>query len=204
MTKLRFDHALRIKVTLEGLRPAVWRRIEIPCTATFWDFHVAIQDAMGWDDSHLHLFNVKLPLSDEKYQIGIYDDGLDPMDSQLLMDWNVLVAEVLTLVSRRCEYLYDFGDDWRHRLLLEKIVPREVDTAYPRCLGGKNACPPEDVGGVWGYRRMLDSLADPKDEEHEEWSEWLPAEFDPTRFDPSAVVFHDPELRLREVFGEYE
>lgn len=202
MAQLKFDHALRLKITLEGLRPPVWRRIEIPCTATFWDLHVAIQDAMGWNDSHLHMFQVTLPLSEAKFEIGIPYDGLDLEDPEMLLGWHVFAAEVLTLVNRQCRYQYDFGDDWHHRVLLEKIVPRVADTAYPRCIGGKRACPPDDVGGVMGYALALAAIADPADEEHDDWVGWMPAGFDPGQFDPAAVAFDDPDERFRIAFGE--
>ena len=80
-------------------------------------------------------------------------------------------------------YLYDFGDGWMHEVRYEKQMPPEPGTEYPRCLDGARACPPEDVGGVWGYEEFLTAIADPNNDQHEELSEWSPG-FDAEKFDP--------------------
>jgi hypothetical protein len=88
-------------------------------------------------------------------------------------------------------YTYDFGDDWEHDIVLEKILPADPGTAYPVCLAGKGACPPEDCGGAWGSSDLKATLADPSDDEHEAMLEWLglddASEFDPAAFSPDAV-----------------
>jgi hypothetical protein len=83
-------------------------------------------------------------------------------------------------------YEYDFGDSWRHELLVEKIAPPQ-ETQYPVCLAGERACPPEDVGGVWGYEAFLDAIRDPDHPEHEDYIEWIGGEFDPEAFDLEAA-----------------
>ena len=60
---------LQFKVTLADVTPSVWRRIQIPAGYTFWDFHVAVQDAMGWLDYHLHTFRVQNPASGDTDEI---------------------------------------------------------------------------------------------------------------------------------------
>lgn len=84
-------------------------------------------------------------------------------------------------------YEYDFGDSWEHTLRVEKILPPEPGVHYPQCLAGKRACPPEDVGGVWGYQEFLAALADPDDPQHDEYLEWIGGEFDAETFDPGEV-----------------
>ena len=84
-------------------------------------------------------------------------------------------------------YVYDFGDDWMHDLVLEKRFSPEPDVNYPRCIAGERACPPEDCGGIGGFYRMLECLSDPHDKEYETWKEWLGDEYDPEYFDKEEV-----------------
>lgn len=106
------------------------------------------------------------------------------------------------------EYEYDFGDRWRHELLLEGILLKEKGVKYPRCIAGERACPPEDCGSVPGYYRMLEALANPDDEEHEEMGAWLKHHaknyypYDPAAFDPRKVKFDNPRARWREAFSD--
>jgi len=92
-------------------------------------------------------------------------------------------------------YEYDFGDGWEHELLVEKILPAEPGVGYPRCLKGKRACPPEDVGGVWGYADFLEIMRDPNHPEHEDMLEWVGGEFDPEVFDLEEVNAELEEMR---------
>jgi len=85
-------------------------------------------------------------------------------------------------------YTYDFGDNWEHRVLVEKILPAEPGKTCPLCLAGKRACPPEDCGGVWGYQELLVALADPQHPDHDQYREWVPEDFDPESFDPTVAT----------------
>jgi hypothetical protein len=84
-------------------------------------------------------------------------------------------------------YEYDFGDDWLHAILIEKILPPAPDQKLPVCIKGKRACPPEDVGGIWGYELFLEAIADPEHEEHDSYLVWVGGEFDPEAFDLDAI-----------------
>ena len=169
---------LQIKVTLDGLRPPIWRRLVVAGDATLFHLHLALQVAMGWENYHLHCFRI------DGVRYGPDDDGgfdLDDVDES-----GVSVAEVFSDVERG-SYDYDFGDGWEHRLLVEK---RDVSLALSgaaTCIGGKRACPPEDCGGIWGYANLLDVLADPAHAEREETLEWLGEDFEPEHFDAEAV-----------------
>lgn len=96
----------------------------------------------------------------------------------------VRLSQVLTQVDGKLFYTYDFGDRWKHDITLEKILPASVDDAF--CTSGKGACPPDDCGGEWGYEQLKATVADTKDEEHENLLRWLGLasgdEFDATRF----------------------
>ena len=87
----------------------------------------------------------------------------------------------------RIVYEYDFGDSWQHEIVLEKILEPEPNVAYPRCIEGARACPPEDVGGIWGYGDFLVAISDPNHADHDEMLEWIGGEFDPEKFSVDEV-----------------
>jgi hypothetical protein len=89
--------------------------------------------------------------------------------------------------GQQLSYEYDFGDSWDHTLLVEKILPSQEGARYPICLKGKRACPPEDVGGVWGYENFLEAFRNPDHDEHEEYLTWIGGEFDSDAFDLEEV-----------------
>jgi hypothetical protein len=189
---------LRFKVVLREVEPPVWRRLEVPDIYTFWDLHVALQDAMGWQDCHLHAFRVREPRIGAQVEIGIPDpDGYGP---SFLPGWEVPVLAYVRDPGQHFEYEYDFGDGWVHDVILEDVAPRQAGTKYPRCAAGGRSCPPEDCGGAHGYARLLEVLADPADPEYDDLREWAPPEFDPERFDPAAVRFASPKQRWRMAF----
>ncbi len=178
----------QLKVTLRGVsKPPVWRRVLVDADASLGELHQVIVTAMGWDDSHLHMF------SDDTTRYSIPDADLDCEDED-----GFALADVLVEPGERLRYLYDFGDDWDHDIKLEKVLPPGADqpaTAIPVCLAGKGACPPEDCGGPWGYADLKETIADPSDEEHEERVEWLGLE-DPSDFDPAAFDLASVNARL--------
>jgi hypothetical protein len=192
---------LQFKVTLREIDPPIWRRIQVPAAYTFWDLHVAMQDAMGWTDSHLHEFCVGDPADRAAPRIGIPNDDAFEGDPETLPGWQVPVLEHLREPGDRVAYEYDFGDGWEHEVVLEEILPRASAGKYPRCIAGERACPPEDCGGVPGYESLLEALRDPDHEQHEEFVEWLGGAYDPAAFDARKVRFDDPKKRWRIAFA---
>jgi len=189
----------QFKVTLEAIEPPVWRRIQVPGDYTFWDLHVAIQDAMGWKDCHLHEFFLPSPEGGGRLSIGIpHDDGFGGKPP--LAGWKAKLSGHLSPERNRAVYVYDFGDDWVHELELEDVLPREKRGGYPRCLAGERACPPEDCGGPPGYKELVEAMADPGQERYQELTEWLGGPFDPERFAAAEIVFDDPRQRRRAAF----
>lgn len=197
--KKKFNRVYQFKITLMGTKPPIWRRIQVPDTYTFWDLHVAIQDAVGWSDYHLHQFELINPSTGIRTEIGIPDEEFD-FDMEILPGWKQKIAEWFSMENRLAEYTYDFGDSWEHAVKLEKILPRERDVDCPRCAGGKRACPPEDCGGIGSYERLLDIINDKNHEEYEEMMEWLGGEFDPEHFNDEEVIFDDPDKRRKIAF----
>jgi len=197
--KRRFDQVYQFKIVLKDIKPPIWRRIQVPKTYSFWDLHVAIQDAMGWYDCHLHEFKLINYFTGAEINIGIPDEEFE--DYKTLPGWKYKITDYFILEKQWVNYIYDFGDYWKHRITLEKILPKEKNIDYPICIKGKRACPPEDCGSSYGYENFLEIIRNPKDEQYEEMLEWVGGEFDPEHFDPKEVVFDDPAERFKNAFG---
>lgn len=208
------DKVLSFKITLNDSSPRIWRRIIVPAEYTFFNLHCAIQDAMGWFDCHLHDFRIdtrsqtKSKRKSEKGEIitiAFPNPEIDDFDintinrkderAEYLADW-------FGKRIKQCVYEYDFGDGWDHTVLFESESPRDPQNTYPQCTAGKGACPPEDCGGVWGYKNLQGILKNPKHPEHKDMLDWLlikdASEFDPNNFDIQDISFQDPKYRLKE------
>jgi Plasmid pRiA4b ORF-3-like protein len=174
------DQVYQIKVTLHGTHPLIWRRILVPGNTTLLKLHDILQIVMGWENAHLHMFKIKG---------SVYGDPIDEEDDDLgtIDEATVKLSHLIRREGQRLSYEYDFGDSWNHTLLVEKILPTQEGVRYPLCLKGKRACPPEDVGGVWGYQDFLEAIRNPDHGEHEEYLNWIGAEFDPEVFDLQKV-----------------
>jgi hypothetical protein len=169
----------RLKVTLLDSEPLIWREIEVASEITLDALHVVLQLAMGWTDSHLHQFE----------KGGVYYSVPDETDYREVQDESeTRLSDLLTKRGARMKYEYDFGDGWIHEIAVEQIAPRDAGAFVPRCLAGARACPPEDVGGVWGYANFLDAISNPKHPDHDELLGWIgDGEFDPEAFDVKRV-----------------
>src|SRR5260370_31406905 len=169
-----------LKISPLEIEPPIWRRIQVPSTILLCCLHDAIQAVMGWTDSHLHQFE-----RDGKYwgdpQNNEFEEDIAIIDESLVPVGKVLLAEGDSMV-----YVYDFGDDWRHQVVLEKILPSE-GAAKPICLAGERRCPPEDVGGPFGYEGFLDAIFQPGHEEFAHFRGWAGGKFHAEEFRLKAV-----------------
>ena len=164
----------RLKVTLRGSRPLIWRRFLVPGDITLKRLHDSLQAVMGWTDSHLHQFSAR----------GVLYGTSDPeFGVARLSESRTTVDQLLRRPKDRLTYEYDFGDSWEHDVILEAVLPPGSDGQYPMVEAGRRACPPEDVGGVHGYADFLEILANPKHPEHRDMLEWGGGRFDPEFFD---------------------
>lgn len=171
------DPVYQLKITLvEADAPPVWRRVLVPAAIRLDRLHEVVQAAMGWQNAHLHVF------SDGQTNYGVPDPELG------FRDEHTTKLNELVEPGGRLEYTYDFGDSWDHEILVEEATVADSGRPCPWCVAGQGACPPEDSGGVGGYQRLVEILADPRHEEHRFMLDWLgldsSAEFDPARFDP--------------------
>lgn len=194
------DWVHQFLIVLAETEPLVWRRIQVPAAYSFWDLHVAIQDAMGWLDCHLHVFKVLHPKRGRIDRLGIpVDEFID--DKPLTPDWTVPLSEYLTRGMPPISYDYDFGDDWRHVLIYEGQVQADGAVTYPRCSAGARKCPPEDCGGPHGYTEFLAAIANRRHRDHKRLLQWAGGAFDPDAFDPATVKFDKPRERWQTAFG---
>lgn len=171
------------KITLNETQPAIWRRIETK-DVMLEKLHELIQTAMGWTNSHLHCFKI----GDRRYtDPRLIDDAFNDLDESSYTEVRVsdLVAE--HGLKMQLTYEYDYGDGWQHTIKLEKVTEALPQIRYPRCIDGARACPPEDVGGVWGYADFVKAITNPDHEQHEDVLEWN-GPFDPDDFDPAEAT----------------
>ena len=178
---------LRFRIELQHTDPLVWREIEVSGDDTFWDLPIAIQDAMGWLDSHLHRFTMPHPRTKQERCFAIPNLSQDCDDPPI---WAHQIASMFTPRNDTALYEYDFGDDWRHTVRLVDVLYRDFQLRYPRCTGDARACPPGDCGGVDSFAEIVADTLD------DDTRAWLRPGYDPAHFDPAAVRFSDPARRL--------
>lgn len=191
----------QFKIQLKGITPPIWRRIIVPETYNFWDLHVAIQDSMGWLDSHLHVFHIRRKHSHKVTEIGIPNDDRFEDEPEIIAGWKVPISAYFYEVGIKSEYEYDFGDGWEHEVLLEGIMLKDKGTKYPKCIDGARACPPEDCGGVPGYYHLLKVISNPKNKEYKEMITWVGKNYDSENLDIDKIKFDDPKKRLHHAFS---
>lgn len=168
----------QLKITLRGSKPPIWRRLLVEDSITLHKLHNIILTAMGWDGYHLHQFTI-----DGEYYGEPHPDDWEPM----IDEGKHKLKNIIPVEKYKFTYEYDFGDSWEHQVLVEKILPFSTKQKYPVCVKGKRACPPEDVGGIWGYYNFLEAIKNPKHEEHEMYKGWLGYDFDPAYFDMEEI-----------------
>ena len=188
----------QLKITLQGARPPLWRRVLVPSDATLGFMHEVIQEAFGWEGFHLHRFEDSRgrewgdPSREDGYFGGGYSDEED-----------AVLGKVARAEGTVLTYVYDFGDDWYHRIEVEKVLPADPAVSYPVCTGGRRAAPPaEDIGGVWGLHEIASLVAHPEEEVPEHWEDlvrhlreagWDPAAFDQAELNKALAGFSAPE-----------
>ncbi|MFM7150309.1 MAG: plasmid pRiA4b ORF-3 family protein [Gemmataceae bacterium] len=171
------DLLYQFKITLLDVKPAIWRRIQVPdCNLN--DLHEYIQAAFGWWNSHMHQFEIAGRTYSQPSPFGD-DFGMEFRD-----ETDVLLSTLIPKSGGRFRWIYeyDFGDGWRHEIVFEGFPAADPKAKVPLCLEGKRACPPEDCGGPWGYADYLAIMANPKHRDYKEMLEWN-GPFDPEAFD---------------------
>ncbi len=172
---------IEIKVTLEDVEPPVTRTLQVPANIRLDRLHLILQAALGWTNSHLYMFEA----GGANWGIADPDFGGDDLPaskttlSELLEDTQV----------KSFSYLYDFGDSWEHQLQITGLSQAKPGELYPKLVEVAGRCPPEDIGGAPGYEMFLEATNDPSHPEHEEYSEWYDADFDPNNPETDILIF---------------
>ena len=195
-----FKYVYQFKITLRGTRPPIWRRIQVPESYTFYDLHVAIQDAMGWQDYHLHMFEVED--KDKKGACLRFESPFtdpDCEEERLILTTEVPINSFFKVPKDIALYIYDYGDGWQHEVVLEKILPKEPKIRYAVCLDGQLSGPPEDCGGIPGYYQCVKAVKN--SDNSDGLLTWL-GSWKPDNFNPQHVKFDNPRSRLKIGFGE--
>ena len=181
----------RLKITLDDVKPVVMRRVEVTFDIRLDRLHLTFQAAMGWTNSHL-------------YEIRAGGVGWSTPDPDA--DWagdfidarKARLGDILEDIgTKTLKYLYDFGDGWEHTIKIERLIDPEPAILYPRLIQAKGHCPPEDVGGPWGYGELLEAIADPSHERHSELKEWLADDFKPNVVDVDGLSHDVADLARR-------
>ncbi len=176
-----------VRLDLDQARPPIWRRLRVASDLRLNQVHHVIQSAMGWTDMHLHHFQMGPDAKNFRVIPFLTPFDLEEGETDGILEADVRLDEVIAQPRQRLFYTYDFGDSWHHTLTLEKVDPWVEDDPVARCVAGRRACPPEDVGGIPGYEEILAALAGRIDPDEAEWMAerlaWLPVGFDPAGFD---------------------
>ena len=174
----------QIKVTLVDAKPPIWRRLTLSSLTALDRLHEVIQVAMGWEDCHLHQF--------AQHGVIYSSEELFEADDQIKNEAKYRLADLLKQPNDQLSYVYDFGDDWQHVIVLEKVLPMPRQHPPALITQAEGACPLEEVGGLDGYYYWLDVLAHPDDPEyqtpkHDEMRDWVSSDFDARFFDLKKV-----------------
>lgn len=172
----------QLRLTLEDVTPTVWRRLLVPGSVRLNKLHSMFQAAMGWEGYHLHCFEI----GEARFGMHFDDFPEDELDEKEVTVLRAIGA------ARRFFYEYDFGDGWRHEVVVESLSRLPRGLKFGVCIDGQNACPPEDCGGPSGYADLLDVLADPAHDEYEHMRGWVGGPFDASEFD---VAFANARLQ---------
>ena len=190
------DQIARIHITLEDIKPTIWRRVELPVTNSLKTLHLAIQACMLFENYHLFQFNI----GDAAYGIRFDDD--DAFMVRTRDAANMRINKIVERGITSFTYTYDFGDNWRHSVEIEGVLPANPGTDYPRFVDGERRAPPEDVGGTTGFEEFLNAMAKPRHPERSSMVQWYGSVFDPTDISPDEINRRMAKLAKRRAQGK--
>ena len=193
----------QLKISLNGLQPPIWRRIQVPGDVSLLKLHFIFQVAMGWRNTHLHEFLIR-----DKCYGTQYDDVWETRETEDEKTYQL--DQVVSTKGIHFRYLYDFGDSWEHTIVVEDILEPDEEKTYPTCLDGERACPPEDVGGTWGYQHFMEAITNSNHPEHNSYLTWVGGVFEPEAFDIARIdadlnnINHSELLRVYQRYNSGE
>lgn len=176
---IKSDKILELKITLNNIRPPIYRKIQVPDFYTFHQLHHLIQLAFEWENIHMYTF------FDKDSEISAFEDDFSerqPGDAK-----KIKLKERFKSLKDRLLYVYDFGDNWEHTVELEKVLDADPSKRYPACISGQRNAPPEDVGGAFGFEDFVEAMNDMKHPQHDDFIEWYGRFFDEMAFSKSKI-----------------
>lgn len=171
----------RIRIELEDTRPLVWRALDVPLSTTLATLHDLIQTVMRWQDYHLHEFLV----GEKVYGVPDPEDAFD--DRKVYQEKSIRLGALIERGVRQFLYVYDFGDNWRHRITIQDLRLGDAGVEYPHFVAGARRAPPEDVGSISGFEEFLEVIAQPGHEDHDRMLEWYGKAFEPDDIDERLI-----------------
>ena len=200
------NQPIKLKIALQDLPHKCERTLLIPEVVNMYQVHVLIQRAIGWENAHLFEFSDKRRMP--TYRIGIPNDFEDDFQDAFGFTKNIQADKAklkdVFIVENNAKpfwYLYDFGDGWEHKLSFLKVTQKDMKfyDGIPVCIKAMGKCPPEDVGGPWGYTDFLEAISDKNHPEHAEIKEWYGLEDE--NYDVNNVDIKDMNLTLKKYFN---
>ncbi|WP_075220710.1 plasmid pRiA4b ORF-3 family protein [Acuticoccus yangtzensis] len=188
----------RLRIELQDIKPVIWRRVDMPVTASLRALHDVIQAVMCWEHAHLYEFRIGERISGEPDPDGA------AFGRKVFAAKNARLKQLLDRGVDRFLYVYDFGDDWRHDIIVEGVRDGSADVDYPAFVDGARAAPPEDVGGPFGFLEFLDVIADPSHADRDQLLRWCGGGFDPDRLNEQRIrvdLAAVAEFRRRALLG---
>ena len=193
------NHIARLKIILDDIKPAIWRRVEVPLTISLLALHEVIQAVMLFENYHLFDFATGMRGTQTRYTMPDPNDDLADDDFGDTMDASkTKLGTLIEAGIKRLTYTYDFGDNWEHTILVESVGAADPAIAYPRFIEGANRAPPEDVGGIPGFENFLNVMAKPKHPEHADIKQWYDRPFDPKDIAEAEIVTRIAKLAKRQ------
>lgn len=189
------DQIARMRITIEDVKPAIWRRVELPLSNSLKTLHLAIQAVMLFENDHLFRFDV----GEASYGLRLDDDYMDPPTRDAA---NIRLAKLVQRGVTTFTYTYDFGDNWRHRIEIEGVFTADAATDYPRFVDGERRAPPEDVGGLPGFEAFLDTMTKPRHPSRKSMLQWYGRPFDPADISRDEIQARMAKLTKRRAYGK--
>lgn len=179
------EDIIQLKISLIGSKPPIWRRILVDKNSTFFQLHQILQIVMGWENTHLHkfLFNERVISNYEEEA----ESSFSFLEIKVENGINICLSELITNHKSTFTYIYDIGNYWEHKILVEDFLPPNPATQYPICIKGKLNCPPEDCGGIYSFYEMLEILSDSTHPDYKFMRQWLGKNYSPELFDIDRV-----------------
>lgn len=174
--------AYQLKIQIKDSHPPIWRRVIVPAGLSFSQLGVVLNKVMGWCGYHLFSFefyhlNLRFEESMEEEPLWCKDD---------IQEASEYLIDTFLEAQKWFSYIYDFGDNWEHRVTVEKVL-MDYGKNYPVVVKYKGETPYEDCGGIYGYYDLLEILKNPKHKEYKNMKAWTEGHFTSRPYDLEKV-----------------